>query len=204
MSKATLSQGQQLLNLVSQSGIARDQLQALLESGRLSVLLQDFMEDQSELAHPKPTITPIEFDCHYGQTLVKARDAMELEGYVEQNVNDINFKRNCPAPNQEFVLVCFHRDIYDDEDPDKSELLRELDKLGLKPASPMELCFVGRDERTRDLQREFPIVARSQVWRDPHGHLHCPFLHEDYDGRYLSLRHVQYWLSNCRFLASRK
>ncbi len=202
MSKATLNQSQELLKLVAQSGIDRRQLQVLLQSGRFSVLLREFME---EPAHPEPTITPISFARNYGQTLVQARDAMKLDGYVEQDVNDTNFPPEGREGDREYVLVCFHRDIddHEDEDPEKSELLRELDKLGLRPEGPMELCFVGADERTRDLQREFPIVARRQVWRDPHGYVLCPILFEDGHGR--GLFNVQNgWDVDDRFLASRK
>jgi len=154
---------------------------------------------------PEPTITPISFTHAYGQTLVQARDAMGLDGYVEQDVNDQNFPPEGRDEDRKFVLVCFNREVDDNEDPAKSELLKELDRLGLQPEGPMELCFVGADERTRDLRRVCPIVARRQVWRGPDGGLLCPVLSGGGRGRSLALSRVRFrWYDDYRFLASRK
>ena len=154
--------------------------------------------------HYEPTITPITFARNYGQTLVEAQDAIRLNGYVEQDFNGQNFPPEGRDDEREFVLVCFHRDIDDDGDPAKSELLRELDKLGLVPEGAMELCFVGTDERTRYLKRKFPIVARRQVWRNPDVGFVCPVLRGRHE-RGLYLNPVDYrWFDFDRFLASRK
>jgi len=160
-----------------------------------------------ETVTPEPTIiiTSITFARNYGQTLVQARGAMRLDGYVEEDVNDQNFPLEGRDEDREFVLVCFNREIDDSEDPAKSELLRELGGLGLQPEGPMELCFVGADERTRDLQRKFPIVSRRQVWQGPRGRLVCSVLHGHPDRRdQLLYRIRRRWLGHFRFLCSRK
>ena len=211
MSLVTPKQIAKTINLIADSGIDSAHYQALLESGRFSALLREFMEDKSESGRPEPTIIPLKFAGKYSDfrrrypTLVEARNAMRLDGDVEQEVNDTNFPPEGRDGDREFVLVCFHRDIDDhEEDPEKSELLRELDKLGLQSEGPMELCFVGTDEWTRDLQRQFCIAARRQVWWRLGERFDCPILDED-NGRYLTnFDCPRTWDDNCWFLASRK
>ena len=211
MSNTTLKQGQQLLNLVAQSDIKRDEFQILLESGRFTALLQEFTVESAhdepqhpEPQHPEPTITLIKVPLDYSRTLIAMRDATKCDGYVSPDLNDEHFPveaRECGE--RELVLVCFHRPIKDDEDPAKSELLRELGKLGLKPEGPPELCAIG--EHHPELQREFPIVARRQVWRHPDGNLVCPLLGGSDRRRSLRLLDVHdRWHDNVWFLASRK
>lgn len=204
MKMVTPKQIAKTINLVADSGIESSQYQRLLQSGRFTALLHEFVSEEE--AHPEPTITPIKVPLDYARTLVQMRDAWKYNGYVNADLNDENFPVEAgQSGEREFVLVCFNRPIDDDEDPSKSELLKELDKLGLVPEGPMELCFVGTDERTRDLQRKFPIVARRQVWRGPDGYLRCPILDGSVDGRDLDLSLVRHrWLDDYRFLASRK
>jgi hypothetical protein len=60
-------------------------------------------------------------------------------------------------------------------------------------------------EHEPEMQREFPIVARGQVWRDRYGGLGCPFLYEGVYERNANLSYVRLrWNRHCRFLASRK
>lgn len=151
-----------------------------------------------------PTITPISFPRDYNRTLVAMRDAMKCDGHVEQLVNDANFPVDARDDDRRIVLVCFNRAIVDHEDPEKSELMFELDKLGLQPEGPPELCMVG--EHHPNLQCMFPIVARRQVWRDPHDVDRYPFLVGSDGIRQLGLLGVRgmYWSCNYRFLASYK
>ena len=206
MSKTTLKQGQQLLNLVAQSDIKRDEFQTLLESGRFTALLREFTVESAhdEPQHPEPTITPIKVPPDYSRTLIAMRDATHCDGYVSPDLNDENFPVEARGNGErELVYVCFHREIGDNEDPAKSELLRELDRLGLQPEGPPELCAIG--EHHPELQRGFPIVARRQVWRSPDGSLICPVLFECARRRSLSLFSVRHrWDDYCWFLASRK
>ena len=201
-STVTPKQSSKTLQLIAESGISSEQYQkGVLESGAFTDLLRKAMETPDI---PEPTITPIPFSPAPGSTLVEMRDAMGLDGYVNPSFNDGNFPiENRKDDDREFVLVCFNRAIDDDEDPEKSELLRELGKLGLEPEGPPELCGVGISHP--DLQREFPIVARRQVWRGPLGSVYCPVLSVYDGGRKLLLDRVRGgWYGTCRFLASRK
>ncbi|MDH5597106.1 MAG: hypothetical protein OEY44_03305 [Candidatus Peregrinibacteria bacterium] len=189
------------ITLIVDSGIGSVGYQDFLESGRFAEGLREF---RVEPAHPEPTITQIKVPLDYTRTLVEMRDATSCDGYVASEVNDENFPvEPGKSGERELELVCFHREIKDDENPARSELLQELDKLGLKPEGPPELCAVG--EHQPDLQREFPIVARRQVWRSPDGILVVPILDEYDYGRGLSLDDVgSRWRYSDWFLASRK
>lgn len=202
-----------IVDLFETSEIDSEGLERLLDSGRLHALVEEFTGDS---AHPKTTIMPIRVPVDYTRALEAMRIAARCEGYANPDLNDENFPVEAWEPNlldvcfgdvfggeRQLFLVCFHRKINDDENPAKSELLRELDKLGLQPEGPPELCAVG--EHHPILQREFSIAARRQVWRDPRGRLVCPVLYEDCDERRLSLFKVDYrWNHYFRFLASRK
>jgi len=154
---------------------------------------------------PEPTITSITVPIDYTRTLVAMRDAGKCDGYVDLNLNDANFSVGAGQGSEYklIYIICFHRDIGDNEDPAKSKLLEELGKLGFQPEGPAESCAVG--EHHPDLQRQFPIVARRQVWRDPRGVPLCPILRGDSTYRSQFLHDVRYgWRDDCRFLASRK
>ena len=193
--------------LIAQSGIDSDRYQELLASGRFSDLLLEFTIDKSaepEQVSSEPTITPIRVSPDYTRTLIQMRNAGGYDGPVNPDLNDTNFPVEVgESGEREFFLVCFHRKVGDHEDPNESELLRELDKLGLKPEGPAELCAVG--EHHPELQRKFPIVARRQAWRDPRGFRAYMVLGGNVYGRSLQLIFVRrMWENNCRFLCSRK
>lgn len=218
MSMVTLKQIAKTINLIAESGIESTGYQRLLESGRFTELLREFTEERelekwlsqqsqdpdvtAELVDIEPTITPVTFARNYDLTLVQARDGMGLDAYVEQEINDTNFPPEGRDGDREFVLVCFNRDIDDHEDPEKSELLKELGKLNLEPEGPMELCFLGVDEQTRKLQRQFPIVARRQTWKRQECIPRCPVLF-GYTGLFHKEVRIR-WSDDYRFLASRK
>lgn len=186
-----------IVELLENSEIDSVGVQKLLDSGRFHALLEEFT------VHPELTVTPIKVTMDYSRTFVQMRDAGKYD-YVNPEFNDTNFPVEAGENgDSELVLVCFHRDVDDDEDKKESELLRELDKLGLKPEGPPELCAVG--ERHPELQREFPIVARRQVWRDPDGDLFCPVLDASSVGCGIDLYDVHgSWNASDRFLCSRK
>ncbi|HEY4476338.1 MAG TPA: hypothetical protein VI954_02465, partial [Candidatus Paceibacterota bacterium] len=95
-------------------------------------------------------------------------------------------------------LVQFNRYISTDE------ALRELDKVGMRPAELHELLAFG--EKYPDVQREFPIVALGSVWDDQIGYrCFVPYLHGNGLGRRLFLNWVEGdWREFYRFAAVRK
>lgn len=79
-------------------------------------------------------------------------------------------------------------------------VLADLDQDGLRPMRIEELLALGADTKTRDLQRQFPIIALGSVWQSLDGgrDVPCLFRRGSYRSLYLS------WLGNdwceiCRF-----
>jgi len=97
----------------------------------------------------------------------------------------------------EIHLVHFDRVI------ETEEVLRELDKMGLRPAELPELLALGAG--SPDLQRQFPIIALGSVFRRSHGHRHAPVLWGGSGRRYLGLHWLgDRWNAYDRFAAVRK
>ena len=96
-------------------------------------------------------------------------------------------------------LVLYHPD----RDIDSDNVVKELDQMGLRPATLQELCAFG--EKYPDIQREFPIVALGSVFVYSDGVRDVPYLDgwrarraldlDDWDGG---------WRPADRFLAARK
>jgi len=97
----------------------------------------------------------------------------------------------------EVILVHFNRAIESDE------AVRELDRMGLRPAElPEGLAFGAKYP---DTQREFPIVILGSVWQNPPGLRGCAYLCRGGSERGLNLDwFVHKWNSHCRFAALRK
>lgn len=83
------------------------------------------------------------------------------------------------------------------------EVIRELDKRGLRPATIEELLAFGA--KYPELQRQFPIVALGSIWRRL-GRRYVPCLWGNSSERNLSLPFWfgYRWSDYCRFLALRK
>jgi len=93
-------------------------------------------------------------------------------------------------------LVHFERYIESDD------VLRELDRRGLRSATIEELLAFGA--KYPELQRQFPIVALGSVWRRLDGRF-VPCLWSGAGKRYLGLSWFESgWSDRCRFLAVRK
>lgn len=88
-------------------------------------------------------------------------------------------------------------------DASTDEVLAEMDKRGLRPATYEEaLAFAKKNP---DEQRKFPIVALGSVWRHPSGSRLVAYLGGSGAGRYLNLDWTEFdWSELCRFLAVRK
>ncbi len=94
-------------------------------------------------------------------------------------------------------LVHFNRTMESDE------VLRELDKQGLRPATLPELLAFGATYPEK--QREFPVVALGSVWRSLDGDRNVAYLCGGDSGRGLHLDWLGVgWRADYRFAAVRK
>jgi len=119
MEKATLGQGQELFKLVLQSGIEKDAFQALLESGKFTALLNEFMMGQpiTRLVRVDRTRTP-----------KKAIKATKRAEYMDDSVVKTMPACGDGASNEvEVVFFNLGRVVND------NDLAAEYEKRGLKP-----------------------------------------------------------------------
>jgi len=129
-----------------------------------------------------PTVVQVEVSVNYRRTLVQMRDAAKQKAGCSNQITDANFPIDSSWTYvRDFFLVDFHRLVKDSEVPILSEILWELDQLGLQPEGPAELCALA--EAYPELQKKVNIVARRQLWRSHEGTMVCPMLHtfEDSD-----------------------
>lgn len=128
---------------------------------------------------------------------------MIAAGRYGWNNSDI-IEKNFPIPSskrgkEEVVieLVPLDRDMGSDE------VLRKLNKMGLRPAELPELLAFGATYPGK--QREFPIAALGSTLQDREGFRYAVYLGEYSDERYLYLLYFGHrWDSFYRFVAVRK
>ncbi len=131
---------------------------------------------------------------------LSVKDAI-VAGHYDWKNDDITGK-NFPSKRTgtadlEIALVKF------DDAMSSEDVLRELDKQGLRAAELPELLAFA--EKYSDVQREFPVVALGSVWQDSGGGRDVPYLVRDADRRLLFLNwFVNDWVSDYRFAAVRK
>ncbi len=93
--------------------------------------------------------------------------------------------------------------IHFDRAMTSEEVLAELDRRGLRPATLPELLAFGAKYPQK--QREFPIVALASVWRYWVGGRRVPYLWSNAVERSLDLDWLDLrWGAHCRFAAVRK
>ena len=145
----------------------------------------------------KPATPPYLVTVDYGMSLAD----MIAAGRYDWTNSDITAK-HFPVKGEgkaevEIQLVHFDRVMGSDD------VIRELDKMGLRPAAIEELLAFGA--KYPDVQREFPIVALKSVWRSAFGYRYVACLSGDGSGRDLHLRWFGFgWSEFCRFAAVRK
>lgn len=139
-------------------------------------------------------IRPVTVD--YSRTL----EAMIAAGNYNY-ANESIIPRNFPLTGEgqvelDLCLVHFNRDITSEE------AIKELEKMGMRPATLPELLALG--EKYPEEQRQHPIIALGNVWRLPDGSRRVPSLDRWRDERWLILGWFgRRWLACCRFLAVR-
>lgn len=133
----------------------------------------------------------------YGQSLADMIAAGKYD-WTNESITAENF----PVQGEGTVkleIVLFHpnRDI------ESEDVVKELDQMGLRPATLPELCAYGA--KYPETQREFPIVALGSSWVGPDGDRCVPCLDGFSQERYLDLGYWDDgWDADCRFAAVRK
>ncbi|MBI2039244.1 MAG: hypothetical protein HYT22_03130 [Candidatus Niyogibacteria bacterium] len=128
-------------------------------------------------------------------------ERMIAAGHYDWKNDDITAKhfpmKGEGSANVEIQLVHFNRVM------ESETVIRELDTMGLRPATLEELLAFGA--KYPDIQREFPIVALGSVWRYASGFRSVPFLGRSGAQRHLGLGWFEVrWDENYRFAAVRK
>jgi hypothetical protein len=126
---------------------------------------------------------------------------MIVNGKYDWRNNGINAK-NFPvngSGKQSFELTLVHFD----KRMSSEAVLKEFDKMSMKPAKLEELLAFG--STYKEEQRKYPIVALGSVWRSSGGRRGVPCLSSCSDGRDLNLSwFVNVWHESYRFLAVSK
>ncbi|GMU25974.1 hypothetical protein KJZ71_02975 [Patescibacteria group bacterium] len=164
--------------------------------------LQALIEGRVEVREPaqKGSETVYRITIDRSQTLADMIAAGKY-GYVNENITETYFPLKKSDGKREVEVVLVHLD----ERLTTDQVKAELDRRGLKPASIVELLFLGAAHP--DLQREFPVVALGSSWRLPNGDLSVPELWYARGKRHLSLSYDDpdsMWLEHYRFVALRK
>jgi len=118
--------------------------------------------------------------------------------WVNPDINAKNFSvEGTGKVEANIELIHFNRTMESDE------VLRELDRMGYRPANLPELLAFGASYPEK--QREFPIVALGSIWRRLGGRRNVAFLYSCAGGRKLDLGWCENgWGDRCRFAAVRK
>lgn len=133
-----------------------------------------------------------------GASTIKELVATGNYDWKNDDITDKHFpQEKVGAEDVEIELVHLDRDISTDD------ALAELDKRGLRPANPAELLAFGAT--FPEVQREFPVIALGQFWRNPHGLRDVVCLGGHGCGRDAHLGWIDGgWNRRCRFAGVRK
>ncbi|MGH9460150.1 MAG: hypothetical protein ACRD1X_02955 [Vicinamibacteria bacterium] len=139
------------------------------------------------------TIFPVAID--YSQSLVAMIQTGRYD-WVNSDITEKHFPVASGPAQVSIELVHFNRVMSTDD------VLSELDRRGLRPATLPELLAFG--EKYPEKQRKFPIIALGSVWRYWLGGCHAPYLWGNALVRCLFLFWLGRWRGRCCFAAVRK
>lgn len=156
--------------------------------------LQDIIEGKYGKASAGNTY-PLSVD--YGRSVEDGVRAGRYD-WANSGITSSNFPRKRKGIAEVAVeLMHFDRVV------STNEALRELNRMGYRPAELHELLAFG--EKYPDVQREFPIVALGSAWQVRDGGRGVSCLYGDGSERSLNLRWVEDdWFELYRFAAVRK
>jgi hypothetical protein len=199
---ATLDQGKHFLTVLSQQGVTKEGLDAMIETGLFSDLCEASLNglsgvDRDEVRKlfglsPKTLRIVVDYSLSLEQ--------MITAGKYDWSNSDITAKRfplkGSGKVELEPKLFYFGRDMSSDN------VIAEMDKEGFRPCTIEELLAIG--EQHPELQRKFPLVALGSVAK-VNGNRHVACLFRDGSGRELHLGWFGHgWHVVCRFPAVRK
>jgi len=131
---------------------------------------------------------------------MKVEEAVKLGNYdwVLSDITQENFPTQKKGKTELVVeLIRFDHCISTDQ------ALKELDRMGYRPAELMELLAFG--EKYPEVQREFSIAALGSVWQNPDGDRRVPFFCSYASKHGLNLFLIENdWGGGWRFAAVRK
>jgi hypothetical protein len=151
MAMVTPKQIADIIRQIADSGIGREQLQALRESGRFPALLREFMEVESESGRPELTITTYTVTVNYDMSIADMIKAGQYDW-----TNDDAIAEDFPVNKREsgeIELYVVHFGRY----MTIKQLLAELNKRGLQLAELPELLALGA--KHPELQRKYRLIA---------------------------------------------
>lgn len=162
---------------------------------RLACVLREALVPTGKQLQPVGNVYPVVVNYE-----MSVEDAVKLGWYdwANDNITSRNFQTKRMGTVDLMVEL-----IHFDKVISTSEALRELNKMGMRPAELHELLAFG--EKHPDIQREFPVIALGAVWQGSGGGRIVPCLDGDGSGRRLLLSLVVFdWSGICRFAAVRK
>lgn len=181
-------------------GLTKEKLQEFIEGPRYAV----FVEAQRKLIQSIPELvsssvssggqTEFNLTVNYDQSIEDARKRGNYD-WENSDITSKNFPTNRKGTADVTIkLVHFDRSI------SSENAIKELDKIGLRPAETHELLALGASYP--ELQREFPIIALGSVWRDRYVCRSVPYLRRCGSERRLDRDWFgNDWLEHCRFAA---
>jgi len=186
--KATLSQGQEVLKLITQSGIGREDLQELLQSGELKVLLNKYVDGIKKMLQGR---YPVLID--YSLPFWKRVKACQLDDVYDDITRWEDGVDVSGQVRKELVLLQLDCESYD-------YYLYKMKDYGLRAAKIEEL--VAFATQYPEMQKRFEkIVALGTVKRTFMNDL-VAYLACDNNKRVLHFESWKsYWNKDCRFLA---
>ena len=163
-------------------------------------IAQRWIENQEELRdalHQALKSGGYHLFVNYDESVEDAVKAGHYD-WVDQNINSHNFSTTQKGSRRvEMKLIHFGRAI------SSQEALKEIDRMGYRPAELHEILAFGREYP--EVQRKFPIIGLASVWRDVRDDARVPYLDRNGSKRNLNLNWLENdWNEICRFAALSK
>ncbi len=169
-----------LTKALRKKGVSNEQIHELVKDGEApDALIEKIASVLAETIQDAANLFCVTVD--YSMTI----EQMIAAGRYDWQNNDVNDKHFPIPPSKRVRQEVAIKLVQFDSNMESEEVLRELDKMGLRPAELPELLAFGAAYPEK--QREFPIVALGSVWHDWDGDRGVACLYRDADKRNLDL-----------------
>ena len=181
-------------------GVSNEQIHELVKDGDApDALVEKVAAVLAEAMRAAANLFRFRVVVNYSQTL----EQMIAAGRYDWKNPDITEKHFPIPPSKRGKEEVAIELVHFDRNMESDEVLRELDKAGLRSAELPELLAFGAAHPEK--QREFPIVALGSVWQDRSGDRDVPYLWSNSGRRLLHLSWLgRRWDAYYRLLAVRK